>query len=177
MIDLSGPRYRGVLDFSSVRKFASSRHDTEGLLLSRRRSVDAAIRISSPTRHIDPEDGLRPHRRGLMRRAAGVAPFRHVVRQYPWKWPRDRNAVAGSPSRRSGLAAWIVQNVAFPNSMVDALRPRPQIGKCALPMDWLDDNWPVFAKRSGSGFRGQVRGPPALEKVGVTFTSDVAPTS
>jgi mannitol 2-dehydrogenase len=77
------------------------------------------------------------------------------------------------------LASWVQENGAFPNSMVDRITPattdddrkhlRTQYG--------IDDNWPVVSEPF---FQWVVednfsQGRPALEKVGVQFTRDVAP--
>ena len=74
---------------------------------------------------------------------------------------------------------WIRANVAFPNSMVDRITPATTDRERAILRGsyGVDDNWPVFCEE----FRQWVvedkfpAGRPALETVGVTFTSDVAP--
>jgi mannitol 2-dehydrogenase len=119
---------------------------------------------------------------GLMRRrAAGIAPFTVMsCDNIPGNGHVTENAVAGLATLvDAGLASWIRQNVAFPNSMVDRITPATSDRERALLHDGfgLDDNWPVFCEE----FRQWVledkfpAGRPALEKVGVTFTSDVAP--
>jgi mannitol 2-dehydrogenase len=119
---------------------------------------------------------------GLMRRrAAGVAPFTVMsCDNIPGNGHVAENAVAGLAHLVDpGLASWIRHNVAFPNSMVDRITPATTDREVALLRDGygLEDNWPVFCE----AFRQWVledrfpTGRPALEKVGVTFTSDVAP--
>ena len=90
------------------------------------------------------------------------------------------NAVAGLAELVDpDLARWIRANVAFPNSMVDRITPATTDRERAFLRDkyGLEDNWPVFCEQ----FRQWVvedkfpAGRPALETVGVTFTSDVAP--
>ena len=90
------------------------------------------------------------------------------------------NAVAGLAELADPeLARWIRANVAFPNSMVDRITPATTDRERAILRDkcGLEDNWPVFCEE----FRQWVvedkfpAGRPALETVGVTFTSDVSP--
>ncbi len=78
-----------------------------------------------------------------------------------------------------GLAEWIGDNVAFPNSMVDRITPATGDRERTILNEQfgIEDNWPVFCEP----FRQWVMedkfpaGRPALEKVGVTFVEDVAP--
>ena len=90
------------------------------------------------------------------------------------------NAVAGVAELADPpFGAWIRANVAFPNSMVDRITPATTERERAILRDeyGVEDNWPVFCEE----FRQWVvedkfpAGRPALERVGVTFTSDVAP--
>jgi mannitol 2-dehydrogenase len=139
--------------------------------------------IVADARHIDaPKTVFGLIVAGLMRRrAAGVAPFTVMsCDNIPGNGHVTENAVAGLADLVDpGLAAWIRQNVAFPNSMVDRITPATTDRERALLHDGfgLDDNWPVFCEE----FRQWVledrfpAGRPALEKVGVTFTSNVAP--
>src|SRR5208283_4637839 len=77
------------------------------------------------------------------------------------------------------LAQWIRKSVAFPNSMVDRITPATTERERAILREshGVEDSWPVFCE----AFRQWVveyrfpSGRPALEKVGVTFTADVAP--
>jgi len=115
------------------------------------------------------------------RRAAGVAPFAVMsCDNIPGNGHVCENAVAGLAELIDPeLARWIRANVAFPNSMVDRITPATTDRERATLLDKydLEDAWPVFCEE----FRQWVLedkfplGRPALEKVGVTFTSNVAP--
>src|SRR5579863_6637700 len=114
------------------------------------------------------------------RRAAGVAPFTVLsCDNIPGNGHVCENAVAGVAELADPeLGRWIRASVAFPNSMVDRITPATSDRERAFLHDQygLDDNWPVFCEE----FRQWVledkfpSGRPALETVGVTFTSDVA---
>ena len=77
------------------------------------------------------------------------------------------------------LAAWVRDNVAFPNSMVDRITPATSDRERTIAAEefGVDDAWPVFCEP----FRQWVLedrftdGRPALDKVGVQFVSDVSP--
>jgi mannitol 2-dehydrogenase len=139
--------------------------------------------IAADARHIDaPKTVFGLIVAGLMRRrAAGVAPFTVMsCDNIPGNGHVTENAVAGLADLVDPkLGAWIRQSVAFPNGMVDRITPATTDRERALLHDGfgLDDNWPVFCEE----FRQWVledkfpSGRPALEKVGVTFTADVAP--
>jgi mannitol 2-dehydrogenase len=115
------------------------------------------------------------------RREAGLAPFTVMsCDNIPGNGHVAENAVAGLAELVDPeLAAWIRREVAFPNSMVDRITPATSDRERRMLHDsfGIDDNWPVFCEE----FRQWVvedkfpAGRPALEKVGVTFTSDVAP--
>ena len=115
------------------------------------------------------------------RRAAGTAPFTVMsCDNIPGNGHVTENAVAGLAELADPeLARWIRANVAFPNSMVDRITPATTDRERAILRDkcGLEDNWPVFCEE----FRQWVvedkfpAGRPALETVGVTFTSDVSP--
>ncbi len=115
------------------------------------------------------------------RRAAGVAPFTVMsCDNIPGNGHVCENAVAGLAELADPeLARWIRANVAFPNSMVDRITPATTDRERAFLRDTygLEDEWPVFCEE----FRQWVvedrfpAGRPALETVGVTFTSDVGP--
>ena len=115
------------------------------------------------------------------RRAAGVPPFTVMsCDNIPGNGHVTENAVAGLAELIDPeLAQWIRANVAFPNSMVDRITPATTDRERGLLRDsyGVEDNWPVFCEE----FRQWVvedkfpSGRPALEKVGVTFTADVAP--
>jgi mannitol 2-dehydrogenase len=115
------------------------------------------------------------------RRAAGLAPFTVMsCDNIPGNGHVTENAVAGLAELADPeFARWIRANVAFPNSMVDRITPATTERERAFLRDkcGLEDNWPVFCEE----FRQWVvedkfpAGRPALETVGVTFTSDVSP--
>ena len=115
------------------------------------------------------------------RRAAGVAPFTVMsCDNIPGNGHVTENAVAGTAELSDpGFANWIRANVAFPNSMVDRITPATtdRERKILSESFGVEDSWPVFCEE----FRQWVvedkfpAGRPALEKVGVTFTADVAP--
>jgi len=115
------------------------------------------------------------------RRAAGITPFTVMsCDNIPGNGHVCENAVAGLAELYDAeLAAWIRSSVAFPNSMVDRITPATTDRERKILNDeyGVEDNWPVFCE----AFRQWVvedkfpAGRPALEKVGVTFTSDVAP--
>ncbi len=139
--------------------------------------------IVGDARHIDsPKTAFGLIVAGLKRRrSAGVAPFTVMsCDNIPGNGHVTENAVAGLAELADPeLARWIRANVAFPNSMVDRITPATSDRERAMLRDnyGLDDNWPVFCEE----FRQWVvedkfpAGRPTLEKVGVTFTSDVAP--
>ena len=76
------------------------------------------------------------------------------------------------------LAQWIEQNIAFPCTMVDSITPATDEALISLAADKLgvEDAWPI--QREGFTqwvVEDKFSGPrPAWEKVGVTFTDDVA---
>lgn len=82
-------------------------------------------------------------------------------------------------ARNAELAKWIEQNVAFPNCMVDRITPATTDAERDMVRHTfnLEDGFPVVAEP----FKQWVvedtfcNGRPALEKVGVQFTADVAP--
>ncbi|GGF77208.1 mannitol dehydrogenase family protein [Alteromonas lipolytica] len=77
-----------------------------------------------------------------------------------------------------GLAEWVTENICFPCTMVDSITPATDEALIALAADKLgvEDAWPIQRE----GFTQWVvedsfSGPrPAWDKVGVTFTDDVA---
>jgi mannitol 2-dehydrogenase len=115
------------------------------------------------------------------RRAAGVQAFTVMsCDNIPGNGHVTENAVAGLAELSDPeLAGWIRANVAFPNSMVDRITPATTDRQRAILRDTygVEDGWPVFCEE----FRQWVvedkfpAGRPALEEVGVTFTTDVAP--
>ncbi len=115
------------------------------------------------------------------RRSAGLAPFTVMSSDnIPGNGHVTENAVAGLAELSDPeFAKWIRANVAFPNSMLDRITPAKTDRERAVLRETygIGDNWPVFCEE----FRQWVvedkfpSGRPALEKAGVTFTSDVAP--
>jgi mannitol 2-dehydrogenase len=115
------------------------------------------------------------------RREAGTPPFTVMsCDNIPGNGHVTENAVTGLAELVDAeLATWIRREVAFPNSMVDRITPATTDRERLLLHDGfgVDDNWPVFCEE----FRQWVledkfpSGRPALETVGVTFTSDVGP--
>ena len=115
------------------------------------------------------------------RRAAGIAPFTVMsCDNIPHNGKVTMNAVAGLARLIDpDFATWVEAHVAFPNSMVDRMTPATGAREIAALKDQfgIEDNWPVFCEE----FKQWVMedhfpaGRPALEKVGVTFVSDVSP--
>ncbi|MEM8750284.1 MAG: mannitol dehydrogenase family protein [Pseudomonadota bacterium] len=115
------------------------------------------------------------------RRDAGVDPFTIMsCDNLPENGLVARNAVVGlAASQSPDTGAWIEQNVAFPNSMVDCITPAtsPREIELVATQFGVDDARPVVCEP----FRQWVLedtfpgGRPALEKVGVEFVDDVAP--
>ncbi len=116
------------------------------------------------------------------RREAGIAPFTVMsCDNLPENGHVARNAVLGlAKIADAEMAAWIEDNVAFPNSMVDCITPATGPREIALAKSFgVEDNSPVVCEP----FRQWViednftAGRPALEKLeslGVTFSKDVA---
>ena len=114
-------------------------------------------------------------------RDAGTVPFTVMsCDNIPHNGHVTRDAVAGLAELfDAGLAAWVRENVAFPNGMVDRITPATSDRERSLLRDdfGVEDNWPVFCEP----FKQWVledkftAGRPALENVGVQFVPDVAP--
>ncbi|WP_274425686.1 mannitol dehydrogenase family protein [Chelativorans sp. YIM 93263] len=115
------------------------------------------------------------------RRAAGIPPFTVMsCDNIPHNGVVTRNAVVGLAALFDPeLAAWIGENVAFPNGMVDRITPATSDRErqiCAADYG-IEDACPVFCE----GFKQWVleddfpAGRPALEEVGVQFVPDVTP--
>ncbi|WP_138467872.1 mannitol dehydrogenase family protein [Poseidonocella sp. HB161398] len=115
------------------------------------------------------------------RRAAGLAPFTIMCcDNIPHNGRVTKNALTGLAELSDpDFAAWVAENVAFPNSMVDRITPATTDRERAILRDefGLEDGWPVFCE----GFTQWVMednfplGRPPLEKAGVQFVPDVAP--
>jgi mannitol 2-dehydrogenase len=119
---------------------------------------------------------------GLVRRRdAGIAPFTVMsCDNIPHNGSVTRNSLVGLAQLFDPrLSAWVTNNIAFPNGMVDRITPATtDRERKMLESDFgFSDNWPVFCE----GFKQWVlednfpAGRPALEKVGVQFVSDVSP--
>ncbi|WP_127142626.1 mannitol dehydrogenase family protein [Pelagibacterium montanilacus] len=117
----------------------------------------------------------------IARRDKGLAPFTVMsCDNLPGNGHVTENAIAGLAGLIDpALAAWVREAVAFPNGMVDRITPATSDRERGmLEADFgVKDGWPVFCE----GFTQWVLedhfplGRPALEDVGVTFVSDVAP--
>lgn len=115
------------------------------------------------------------------RRDVGIAPFTVMsCDNIPGNGEVTRNAVVGLGRLiYPELAAWVQENVAFPNSMVDRITPATGDRERTLLAEsfGIADGWPVFCEE----FRQWVledqfpAGRPRLEDVGVQFVPDVAP--
>jgi mannitol 2-dehydrogenase len=114
------------------------------------------------------------------RREKGLAPFTIMsCDNIPHNGQVARSAVSGLADLIDpALAAYVREQVAFPSSMVDRITPATTDRERAILAErfGIRDNWPVFCEP----FRQWVlednfpTGRPALEEVGVTFTSHVA---
>lgn len=115
------------------------------------------------------------------RREAGIEPFTVMsCDNIPHNGVVARNAVAGLAELSDPeFSRWIVDYVAFPNSMVDRITPATgDREREVLAHDFgIEDSWPVFCE----DFIQWVlednfpAGRPALESVGVQFVPDVTP--
>lgn len=115
------------------------------------------------------------------RRAAGLPPYTIMsCDNIPGNGHVARDAVTGLADLvDTDLAAWVRENVAFPDSMVDRITPATGDRERALLAErfGIEDAWPVFCEP----FRQWVlqddfpTGRPALEDVGVMFVPDVGP--
>jgi mannitol 2-dehydrogenase len=115
------------------------------------------------------------------RRAAGAPPFTVMsCDNIQGNGRVARTAVLGFAARKEpDLAAWIGENVAFPNSMVDRITPvttdetrawvRAEFG--------VDDRWPIHAESFAQWVLEDTfpTGRPPLELVGVQMVGDVEP--
>lgn len=114
------------------------------------------------------------------RRDQGLKPFTVMsCDNIPHNGHVAKDAVAGLADLVDpALAAYVREQVAFPNSMVDRITPATTDRERTILAErfGIQDNWPVFCEP----FRQWVledhfpTGRPALEEVGVTFTPHVA---
>ena len=115
------------------------------------------------------------------RREVGVAPFTVMsCDNVPHNGVVAKNAVAGlAEAQDPALAAWVRENVAFPNAMVDRIAPATSDRErtiCAEEFG-VADAWPVFCEDYiqwviEDNFPS---GRPAWEEVGAQFVADVTP--
>jgi mannitol 2-dehydrogenase len=115
------------------------------------------------------------------RRRAGREPFTVLsCDNLPANGAVARTAVVAHAQRRdAGLAAWIEENVAFPDSMVDRITPRSTLAdRELLARDHgVLDRWPVVTEPFSQWIIEDCfcnRRPP-LDEVGVQFVDDVTP--
>lgn len=115
------------------------------------------------------------------RRDAGQAPFTVMsCDNIPGNGHVTRDAVAGlAELSDSQLAEWVRTQVAFPDSMVDRITPATSdLERAEVAGTYgIGDECPVACEPFKQWVVEDVfpQGRPALEKVGVTFVSDVAP--
>ena len=91
-----------------------------------------------------------------------------------------RTAVLGFAGRKDpDLAAWIADNVAFPNTMVDRITPvtTDETRASVLAEYGIEDRWPVRAESFAQWVVEDTfpSGRPPLEQVGVQMVEDVDP--
>jgi mannitol 2-dehydrogenase len=115
------------------------------------------------------------------RRQAGGAPFTVLsCDNLPGNGEVTRDAVvAVAGLRDERLAAWIEQNVAFPNSMVDRITPRATVAdRAAVARDFgVLDRCPVVTEPYSQWVLEDrfCKGRPPLDAVGAQFVDDVTP--
>jgi mannitol 2-dehydrogenase len=120
--------------------------------------------------------------RGLaLRRQAGVPPFAVVsCDNIQGNGKVARTALVGFAERTDpDLAAWIEENVAFPNSMVDRITPATTDETRAevLAAYGIADRWPIRAESFAQWVLEDhfPQGRPPLELVGVQMVEDAGP--
>ncbi|WP_206171682.1 mannitol dehydrogenase family protein [Thiorhodococcus mannitoliphagus] len=115
------------------------------------------------------------------RRSAGIPPFSILsCDNIPHNGRVTRDAVVGLARLSDpGLADWIQDKVAFPNSMVDRISPATSTRERELlARDFgIEDAAPVFCEHYSQWVLEDrfTSGRPALETVGVQFVPDVTP--
>ena len=112
------------------------------------------------------------------RRAAGVQPFTVMsCDNLPGNGDVARAAITGTAALSDGaLAEWIAATVAFPNAMVDRITPATGARERGIAESLgLADPVPVTCEPFRQWVLEDIfpAGRPALQDVGVTFTSDV----
>ena len=117
----------------------------------------------------------------MRRRAAGLPAFTIMIcDNLPENGHVARQAVLGlAKNRGDDTHDWIVDNVAFPNSMVDCITPATGERERAIVSDkfGIEDAAPVVCEPFQQWVLEDnfTNGRPALENVGVQFVKDVAP--
>jgi mannitol 2-dehydrogenase len=115
------------------------------------------------------------------RRTKGIAPYTVMsCDNLPHNGVVTRNAVSGLARLIDPVFAdWIVENVAFPNAMVDRITPATSDRERALAKEMfgIEDNWPVFCEDFIQWVIEDkfTAGRPAFEQVGAQFVPDVTP--
>ena len=115
------------------------------------------------------------------RREAGTPPFTVMTcDNIQGNGHVARTAVLGFAARKDpALAAWIAENVAFPNSMVDRITPvTTDETRASVLADYgIEDRWPVRAESFAQWVLEDTfpTGRPPLEQVGVQMVDDVMP--
>lgn len=117
----------------------------------------------------------------LRRRADGIVPFTVMsCDNIPHNGRVTAEGIVGLARLvDQDIAAWVGDNVAFPNSMVDRITPATSDRERRIVAEefGVGDSWPVFCEP----FRQWVledhfpAGRPPLEEVGVQFVQDVSP--
>lgn len=116
-----------------------------------------------------------------VRRTSNVAPFTVMsCDNLPHNGQVARNALLSfARLRNASLAAWIDDNVSFPNAMVDRITPMTsEVHQQQLLTEYgIDDAWPVVCEPYIQWVLEDkfCNGRPEWELVGVQFTDDVTP--
>jgi mannitol 2-dehydrogenase len=115
------------------------------------------------------------------RRQAGLPPFTVLsCDNIPSNGTAARTMVVEFARLRDpGLAQWIEEHVAFPNSMVDRITPEttPEERDRVVRSFGVDDQWPVITEPFSQWVIEDAfcNGRPPLDQVGAQFVADVAP--
>jgi mannitol 2-dehydrogenase len=115
------------------------------------------------------------------RRIAGTSPFTVMsCDNLPGNGEVARAAIAAFARLRDpALAAWIVDSVAFPNSMVDRITPATtDSDRATVSRDWgIEDDWPVACEPFFQWVLEDdfTAGRPPFQRAGVQLVEDVMP--